>query len=98
MQFPATSTSSSASHQDSPQGGASDLDVVEDLFAGLPFELPANALAAEWLDELDFVDPYMGSLQVLEELATRAPSHSAAQWLRGIISARGYLQTFERKR
>ena len=59
-----------------------------EVFAGLPFELPRTSAAGAWLDELDYVDVYTGSLDELAALIKRAPSESAAQWLRGVIDAR----------
>lgn len=61
-----------------------------DLFVGLPFVLPATAAAADWLHELDFIDVQTGEAQELLNLAGRAPTPDAADWLRSIVAARAH--------
>lgn len=58
------------------------------LFIGLPFDLPKTAEADSWLAELDFVDAYVGPLDDVRELAVKAPSESARNWLNGLIAVR----------
>lgn len=61
-----------------------------DLFVGLPFALPATVEAADWLHELDFVDAQAGGLGELLDLAERAPTPDAAEWLRSMVAARAH--------
>lgn len=72
----------------------SDFVSNKEMFVGLPFELPPNESAASWLDELDYVDAFAGPLDELSELAERAPSESARQWLKGMIDARRWNSQF----
>ncbi len=68
-------------------------EINPDLFIGLPFDLPPTPEASFWLAELDYVDPYSGDLNDVRLLAERAPSASARDWLRGLLSARSRLET-----
>ena len=67
---------------------ANGTDTDPALFVGLPFDLPKTAEADNWLAELDFVDAYTGPLNEVRDLAIRAPSESARNWLNGLIAAR----------
>ena len=67
---------------------ANTADTDPALFIGLPFDLPKTAEADSWLAELDFVDAYAGQIDEVRDLAGRAPSESARNWLNGLIAAR----------
>ncbi|TVT74635.1 MAG: hypothetical protein FHP92_12905 [Denitromonas halophila] len=63
-----------------------------DIFAYLPFWLPQTHEAAAWLEELDFLDPHTGDLEELANLASRAPSRGAQQWVLGVVGRRLRIQ------
>lgn len=69
-------------------------EINPDLFIGLPFDLPLTPEASFWLAELDYVDPYSGDINAVRLLAEQAPSASARDWLRGLLSTRSRLETF----
>lgn len=69
-------------------------EVNPDLFVGLPFSLPATKESDEWLHELDFIDVRVGDLDELRDLAERAPTVDARQWLQSMISVRAYQELF----
>ena len=71
------------------------LDCINpDLFIGLPFTLPETHEGSDWLNELDFVDPYTANLKDVHRLAETAPSPSARDWINGLIAARERATTF----
>lgn len=56
-------------------------------FVTLPFAV-ATDQAAAWLDELDFVDPCMGSRDELQALLKSAPTAEMRGWLSNWIALR----------
>lgn len=63
-------------------------------FLELPFVLPPTEAADRWLMELEYVDIFEGKPEELEALADRAPSDSAAAFVRGAVAVRQNLMMF----
>ena len=55
--------------------------------------IPETPEAQRWLMELDFVDVLEGSLDLLADLAERAPTEANKAWLHGLIFHRRSVET-----